>query len=667
MKAALLLLLPLLFFACSGEKEQKKSSKKTTVANTGPGNVENSGLLLGVSTAEGTKTYWLVYEEGRVMIKGEVPYIASPQLDSFTYVNEVRAQGVKKCMFDGSLYGLEKDSTEEECTYEYSKIVTADNWVDFRQQEEITKAKLQRLANEKVNCGEATEVYESLKYVGTGIYSMRYGMESTECSPGPGGGESKDTVVSLTDKMWTTLLKRRIEKNVLDSMYRVLRQELVYESDEDLDVNDFVSKGLMQINVYRHRGHVIMDAMNHLKSYSDEPSHLSAKIGPAPESIAPNNYFPFDVDSLASSYPDMSDAFVSPGGELLFIYAKTKEKLWAYSIQSGKEVFTMDVKGSPVMVEWCGADKIEAWDNEINVVKELVEVNFNPEFDRLLTLFKASNLPSGIDKKALTAGNKEGIPLPNDLVNTFIDATVDPLAGAPDAVKPGMQYYAHQKISIGDSLWLLVCSNEIIPVPAVWNEFKLFAFDNMGTKLSETEFAYERGAAGDDWLELTSSISQSGDTVILTQSKTIEPVEDGLDGPESLPLEFYQRTLHFSPVSGFPEKAAFKKTPNPNGYKAIIAITQSSASDVSEDWGFFLNDIGEAFAGTKVKVQDYYEASEDVIVKVKGTEQYVNLTKLVDGQTSGYVFVWEGKDPEFSAYDLATTTIKKAKAYFKAE
>lgn len=157
----------------------------------------------------------------------------------------------------------------------------------------------------------------------------------------------------------------------------------------------------------------------------------------------------------------------------------------------------------------------------------------SPATEAFLAKFKDLSFPYSLqyDEKNYSVSPMGGTSLKSDEQEKFLNS------GGYDKDDNGIHNTAIGKIKISDRTYLLVYTEIMVPMPAVYDETRLVVFDVQNGVGKAMDLAYVRGGAGMGSELMTAKIKRDGDNIVVEQklvvSEEIQTDEGIEEGPET--------------------------------------------------------------------------------------------------------------------------------------
>jgi hypothetical protein len=376
---------------------------------------KSEAILLGIDTGAKYRSLLIQFENGKVDILADVPYLASPQKDGFYYINQYQLNWHKAKEEGATDLRMEGRDTVA-WSFSRSDFFISRNFQTLS--DSITKEKEKAgIRNESIACTNCREYYEQevnrLSYVIPGFISIEERSEKYAGAAHP-HTTTKAFTATFTDlpniqtSTASSFANSAVccDQNSFKSLFSPKHWEIVQRTlyfkgiDEQFidrnrdnevtrkfDLTKFDGRAIgkstspYQIQtaapdfVLTHeRGQVHLKVRAHTTaSYTesgDDQLTTEYDAGPLQKPFIRYNAFPLDFSALQSRYAGLVDAYVSPYHNVVMLVlngepGSIQPTLALVDVTTGKLIFTREITGSIIMAEWAADTSIEQWQQQL--------------------------------------------------------------------------------------------------------------------------------------------------------------------------------------------------------------------------------------------------------------------------------------------------------------
>ena len=326
------------------------------------------GLLLGMNTKDGVKTYWINYAKDSANLVAELDYLAVPEQGGFRYIDRVRHVAYSFC-------------ESSSCQHSYSLVNHFNSLNRLFLERERVLAGLKTAVVQDDRC-MATLKDEEVNFVGNGFMQVRHKISQWGCvDESPNTYDSTFYHVQPFDNRRSANLKSYYPQEEVEIAYEEIFNTVQNSSTENLDPSQIIGqKSGITFRVVREKGKVMLYAQTlHPflnpkpyggKNYRNGEYHM----GEVPKQLlnSNSNYFPLDYKIFEGYVGDLEDVFVSPLDNVVFIL--TKNELRAVNHTGESVIFSLPIEKENeekvVMVEWAVGGQVEQWTSTLKDTPE---------------------------------------------------------------------------------------------------------------------------------------------------------------------------------------------------------------------------------------------------------------------------------------------------------
>jgi len=322
------------------------------------------GLLLGMNTKEGVKTYWINYQSDSASLQTELDYIAVPEPGGFRYLDRTRHVAYSFC-------------ENSSCQHSYSRVATyTDLKALLRQRDNMTN-RLKSAAVQEDRC-MATLNDEEVSFVGAGFMQVRRKVSQWGCvEESPNTYDSTYYTIRPFDGRTSPSLQAYYPQEELELAYEEMYNSLQEAGSSEDPARILGQKSGITFRLKREKGKTMLYAQtarpflnSRIYGGKNYRNQLYA-MGEAPKSLLNSNYFPLDYDVFEGYVDDLQDVFVSPLENVVFILTKTE--LRAVNQTGESVIFSLPIdeenEEKVVMVEWAVGGQVDQWTQALEEVK----------------------------------------------------------------------------------------------------------------------------------------------------------------------------------------------------------------------------------------------------------------------------------------------------------
>jgi hypothetical protein len=320
---------------------------------------EKIGLLLGVTTKDGYKTYWLVFDQEQAELRAEFDYIINRQENDFYYFDRVKVNSMSFC-------------NRQKCMQNKSVVVYSKNFEEFLHKRKVASSKVKLDVEKNDKCLASVNDNE-IYFIGNNFLVLGVKNSSWGCTE-----ESKSaydsayfTLRPLSKNFDARLASYTSENRLKNAEKQLLRKALAGSKSDDISLSDFGNYTSFYIK--REKGTVALYAQT-LRPTRNAFSYGAPSFRPcdtylsiAPPILAKNPDFPLKYEVLQGYVKDLRDCFVAPTQNIVCVL---DDRELRFLEPTGKNVlFTLplykEIRPQIVSADWVTGDEVDVWNNFI--------------------------------------------------------------------------------------------------------------------------------------------------------------------------------------------------------------------------------------------------------------------------------------------------------------
>jgi hypothetical protein len=314
-----------------------------------------TGLLLGVATKDGYKSYWLVFHNETAELRAEFDYVINRQEDDFYFIDRVKFAGMSYC-------------SRQKCMQSKSEIIFSKNFEDFSQKRKIASSKIKLDVEKNDKCMASVREQEVVA-VGKGFMVLQVKNSAWGCvEESQSAFDSAYYVLRAFAKTFDPKLSSYINSSRLkDAEQQLLRKALANSKNDDLTLSELGTYTTFYIK--REKGTVSLYAMTQKPTRNafsyGAPSFrpCDTYVSVAPNMLAKNAEFPLKYDVLLGYVKELRDCLVSPSENIVCILDDREMRCLE---PTGKNVlFTLplykEIQPHIISADWVTGDETDIW------------------------------------------------------------------------------------------------------------------------------------------------------------------------------------------------------------------------------------------------------------------------------------------------------------------
>jgi hypothetical protein len=326
------------------------------------------GLLLGMNTKEGVKTYWIHYDRDSASLQTTLDYIAVPEPGGFRYIDRTRHVAYSFC-------------ENSSCQHSYSRVKSYTSLESLIRERDGIMSQLKSSAVQEDRC-MATLNDEEVSFVGAGFIQVRHKSSQWGCvEETPETFDSTYYQVRPFDGRTSKNLQAYYPKDELELAYEEMYNALQEAGSNQAPAQVLGQKSGITFRIQREKGKAMLYAQTarpflNPRIYGGKNYRNQLYLmGEAPKRLLNNNHFPLDYSVFEGYVDDLQDVFVSPLENVVFIL--TKAELRAVDQTGESVIFSLPIEEENeekvVMVEWAVGSQVDQWTQALEEVKEVAE------------------------------------------------------------------------------------------------------------------------------------------------------------------------------------------------------------------------------------------------------------------------------------------------------
>lgn len=311
-------------------------------------------------------TLVLHVHDGRVELVGELPFLAIPKENGFTYMGVAsyeRDDTEAEKKRQGAKFGADDDVGSNVYWYVASSLWRTSERAQVDAARTKARKSLEKQRKWGINFGE------DINYVTReALCTTSYHAEWTGGALAFTANESQ-SLTGLSKKLAPALLKYTDDDGLLRFAKNIMREREPDIEDPDISLDEPYDMGWSTIDwrkdsracLGRHDGKVMLTGVIRLPNNSARSSEWEAPVRDAPADLAANATPPFPLAEILAAFavPKPSDALVSPRKTILV--AQFQDGLVLYGARSATPLLTIPMPGRIVMAEWASGDLANTW------------------------------------------------------------------------------------------------------------------------------------------------------------------------------------------------------------------------------------------------------------------------------------------------------------------